>query len=253
MPETRQVVAFSGGVDSTALALLSPDAIVVFTDTGWEFPETYAHVARFEQITGREVVRLRNASYPGGIPEYAREHKFLPGIGVRWCTTEFKIKPMNAYLRNLRNAGPVELLIGLRADEPMRTGNLTELDGVLIRYPLRERGMTRIDCVRVCLEHNLLPRYPVYMARGGCIGCFYKRRSEVQAMVSLVPHIVDELQALEEEVQDQRHRYYHLFPNIGCSLRDFRAQQTLFDLNEVYAEASRRDEMGIACGLFCNR
>ena len=35
-------VALSGGVDSTALALLMPDAELVFTDTGWEFPELCA-------------------------------------------------------------------------------------------------------------------------------------------------------------------------------------------------------------------
>ena len=39
-------VALSGGVDSTALALLMPDAELVFTDTGWEFPELYAHLDR---------------------------------------------------------------------------------------------------------------------------------------------------------------------------------------------------------------
>jgi len=42
------VVAFSGGADSTALALLMKDAELVFTDTGWEFDELYAHIAKFE-------------------------------------------------------------------------------------------------------------------------------------------------------------------------------------------------------------
>jgi hypothetical protein len=118
---------------------------------------------------------------------------------------------------------------------------------------LREHGMTRLDCVQLCIEHDLLPRYPVYMARGGCIGCFYKRRAEVQAMAALIPDVLDELQALEEEVQDERGRFFHMFPNVGQSIRDLRSQETLFTPEEVYAQASDKSDMGSACGLFCNR
>jgi hypothetical protein len=243
-------VAFSGGIDSTSLALLMLDAQPVFTDTGWEFPELYAHIAKFEEVTGREVLRIKNERFPGGIPERARYWHFLPNHGARYCTFDFKIKPMNDYLKGHL---PAELLIGLRADED-RIGNMTELDGLTIRYPLREAGMTRLDCVRLCAEHGLLPRYPVYMARGGCKGCFYKRRSEVQAMAALVPEIMDELQALEEETQgDDAARFFHMFPNVGHSIAEVRAQPMLFDPAEVYAQAADKSDMGAACGLFCNR
>lgn len=240
-------VAFSGGIDSTSLALIEEDAVPVFTDTVWEFPELYAHLARFEQVTGREIVRIKR--YPGGYPERARRWKFLANHGARWCTADLKIEPMNKFLAEHL---PAELLIGLRADEE-RIGNLTEMDGLAIRYPLRERGMTRLDCVRVCAAHGLLPRYPVYMARGGCMGCFYKRRSEVQAMAALVPEVLDELQELEEEVQDERGHFFHMFPNVGMSIADLRSQPLLFDPAEVYAQAADKSDMGAACGLFCNR
>lgn len=52
-------IAFSGGVDSTALALLHPEATPIFSDTGAEFPELYAHIDKFEEVTGREVVRIK--------------------------------------------------------------------------------------------------------------------------------------------------------------------------------------------------
>jgi hypothetical protein len=154
--------------------------------------------------------------------------------------------------RFLKEHMPAELLIGLRADEE-RIGNLTEMDGLTIRYPLREAGMTRWDCMRLCVAAGLLPRYPVYMARGGCIGCFYKRKSEVQAMAALVPDVLDELQALEEEVQDERGRFFHMFPNVGHSIAEVRSQPLLFDPAEVYAQAADKSDMGAACGLFCNR
>lgn len=245
-------VAFSGGPDSTALALLMDDATPVFTDPKWEFPDVYAHIERFEAVTGRQVLRLEHPQYPGGLPEYIQHSKFLPNHGARFCTRMFKIDTMNYWLADKL---PATLCIGLRADEPAddRVGNLTNTPGLTIRYPLREQGLTRIDVIRLCVENDLLPRKPVYMARGGCIGCFYKRKSEVRAMIELVPDLVDELQALEEAVQDERGRFFHMFPNAGASIAELRAQTTMFTPDEIYADALRTDDYGAACGLFCNR
>lgn len=109
------------------------------------------------------------------------------------------------------------------------------------------------DILRICTDNDLLPRYPVYMARGGCKGCFYKRKSEVLAMAQLVPGVMDELQALEESVQDERGRFAFMFPNAGMSIRDIRAQGALFDMTQVYADAANTSDKGAACGLFCHR
>jgi hypothetical protein len=246
----NQFVAFSGGIDSTALALLMPEATPVFTDTGWEFDELYQHIERFEEVTGREVKRIKWESFPGGLPEYIRWQNFMPNHGARYCTRLFKIEPLNKFLAKQR---PVELCIGLRADEQHRPGNLTEMVGLTIRYPLQEMGLGRLDCVKVCMEHDLLPRYPVYMARGGCKGCFYKRKSEVQAMAALVPDVLDELRELEEGVQDERGRFFVMFPNVNMPIAAVQAQGTLFEASEVWADAAHREDYGDNCGLFCHR
>lgn len=243
-------VAFSGGVDSTALALLMEDATPVFTDTGWEPTEIYAHITRFEAVTGRAVVRLQ--SKHGTLPGYIEQQKFLPNHGARFCTRLFKIEPMNQYLANNL---PATLNIALRADESadQRVGNLTEMEGLTIAYPLRERGMTRLDVVHVCLEWDLLPRYPAYMARGGCEGCFYKRKSEVQAIRVLQPDVFERLKALEHAVQDERGAFFHMFPNVGMSLDELEQQPLLFDTAQLYADAADSSDKGQACGLFCHR
>jgi hypothetical protein len=245
--QPRSYIAFSGGVDSTALALLMPDAILVFTDTCWEFPETYAHIDKFEAVTGREVIRVKQHQYPGGIPQYIRERKFMPSHGARYCTRLFKIESFNTFLANY----PGTLNIALRADEEQRTGNLTK--GIVIKYPLRERNLNRLDCLTICIDHDLLPRAPIYMARGGCKGCFYKRKSEIRAMCALVPNIMDELQALEEDVQDARQNFFTMFPNTGMSIAQLRSQPALFTSEEVYGDAANRKQYGATCGLFCNR
>jgi len=195
------------------------------------------------------VVRIINER-DGTLPNSIKRLRFMPNHGARFCTREFKIEPYNRFIGGHL---PAQLLIGLRADEPERVGNTTKMDGLTIRYPLREQGLTRLDVVRICTEHDLLPRYPVYAARGGCIGCFYKRKAEVQAMIALVPELVDELEALEVEVQDERSKFFHMFPSVGMSISDLRKQPMLLTPDEVYAAASDNSDVGAACGLFCNR
>ncbi len=250
-----QYVAFSGGKDSTALALLYPDAIPVFTDTKWEHQEVYDHITRFERVTGREVVRIVNDIYPGGIPEYIKHSNFFPNHGARYCTDKFKIQPMNKYLSsNL----PAELLIGLRADEPadQRVGNLTSIEGLTIRYPMRERGIALMGVLKICLEYGLLPRYPAYMARGGCKGCFYKRKAQVYAMARFAPDVIRDLSELEQGAQDKRGKFFYMFGNVGKSLEDVIAETSLqpamFSDEEIYREIEST-ELGVNCGLFCRR
>lgn len=247
-------VALSGGIDSTALALYMPDATPIFTDTGWEFPAIYEQLGKFEAVTGRKIIRLNRNDE--SLPDYIRRSKFFPNHGARFCTRMFKIEPINQYLSDCL---PATLNIGFRVDEPidLRVGNLTEMHGLSIAYPLREAGITRIDCLRLCIGAGLLPRYPIYMARGGCVGCFYKRASEVKAMIYIAPDVIEALIELEEEVQGERGEFFYLFSNIGMSIRQFRenvlAQQEMFDIDEVYQTATDRSEMGAACGAFCNR
>ena len=242
----QHYVAFSGGIDSTALALCCPDATPIFTDTQWEHAELYAHMVRFEQVTGRTVVRIQSP-HPGGLPGYIRDHGYFPTHGARFCTRLFKIEPLNTFLATHR---PAEVSIGLRADEPLRVGNLTTMDGLTFTYPLRMMGMDRAACVNVCLEHDLLPRYPVYMARGGCQGCFFKRRSEVTALLALQPALADTLEALEEDVQDTRSHCFHMFGNAGESIANLRKQPLLFDAQDVFTQLAHDPA---PCGVFCHR
>ena len=241
-------VAFSGGADSTALALLCPEATPIFADTGWEFPELYQHIERFERQTGREVERVKREGE--SLPEYIRSHHYMPGHASRFCTRLFKIEPIEAFLRAEL---PAELLIGLRADEPLREGNLSQVEGLTIRYPLREQGLSRSDILATCIKHDLLPVYPAYMARGGCTGCFYKRKSEVLAMVEFVPEVIEELDALERDVQDEREYAALMFPNAGQTIAALKSQGRLFSSAELYRDAADTSDIGAECGLFCHR
>ena len=246
-----KIVSFSGGKDSTALAILEADAMPVFADTGWEFDEIYQHIDRFEKVTGREVLRLKSKDlYGESLPESIKRKRFMPGFKARWCTRMHKIEVIETWLMD---KVPVEMLIGLRADEEERKGHIVCLDGLTVRYPLKERGMKYQDVVDLCNKYDLLPEYPPYMARGGCEGCFYKSKNEVLALRELKPVVYDELMDLEESVQDERKKFAVMFPNLGMSLRKFKQQPVLFDLKQVYEDAKDTSQKAPACGAFCHR
>ena len=75
--------------------------------------------------------------------------------------------------------------------------------------------MTRADVLRVCLDWGLLPRYPVYMARGGCMGCFCKRKAEVQAMIALAPAVVGRVAAARGSCAGRARRLLPHVPERG--------------------------------------
>lgn len=132
----KNILAFSGGKDSTCLALLLAEAgedfEMFFTPTGRELPDCIEHIARIRDMTGKPlIVRTANRS----LLELIRDQNALPNNRQRWCTRVSKIEPCKAYL--LQNPG-CTLLVGLRADEEEREGMWGEF--ATYRYPLRERG-----------------------------------------------------------------------------------------------------------------
>ncbi len=58
------VVSLSGGKDSTAMLLMMlerkmPVDVVLFCDTGLEFPAMYEHLDKLEKYIGRPITRIR--------------------------------------------------------------------------------------------------------------------------------------------------------------------------------------------------
>lgn len=241
-------IAFSGGVESTAMALMfSKKSQPIFTDTGWEHRELYDWIAKVEEKIGVDVLRIKRDGET--LPEYIKRAKFYPSGMARFCTRMFKIEPMDDFLKD---KVPCEILIGLNVDEQNRTGNHGLMDGVSYRYPLIELGLTRQNCIDVLREHELLPNFPAYMRRGGCVGCFWKSRKEYALMAKQSPDEADEVAAIEEEIQDERGSHYAVrdgIPNMRQFVDKCRSiphtQLPLFDDSD--------DGVPTSCGVFCRR
>lgn len=168
MSAIRDVVAFSGGKDSTAVALLlherGEDFDLLFTPTGNELPELAEHINRVCARVGKKLIIPDNKPLAFWIKEFTA----LPNNRQRWCTRLIKIVPCIAYLK--ANPG-TRLCIGLRADEMEREGLYG--DYAEYRYPLREAGMDINATLDLCDKYQLRPRM-----RTDCAVCPYQRLAE---------------------------------------------------------------------------
>jgi Phosphoadenosine phosphosulfate reductase family len=164
----RQFVAFSGGKDSTAMALrlheLGEAFELLFTPTGDELPELQAHIARIVARIGCRLITPPNRS----LYEWIETYRALPNFRMRWCTRQIKIEPCIAYL--LAHPGST-LLVGLRADEEARVGLYGEF--AAYRYPLREWGWRLRDVRRYLSAQGV-----TVPARTDCALCYDQRLSE---------------------------------------------------------------------------
>lgn len=148
----NKYIAFSGGVESTTMCILyGKGATAVFTDTGSEHREMYQRINQVEKRLMEihsgdfNLIRLKASVTAKGekvssLTEYVQRMKFFPSAGDRYCTSRFKIAPLDAFLKE---KGEVELMIGLNADETDREGNHGLLSNVLYSYPLQDEGIDR--------------------------------------------------------------------------------------------------------------
>ena len=153
------MVSLSGGKDSTAMLLRlieekRPIDLILFCDTGLEFPQMYDHLKKLEKYIGREITYLKaEHSFEYYFSEYMPKRKnpklrqyagnSWAGPRNRWCTGMLKTRVIRAYLKELKKEYDVIEYIGIAADEPKRIK-----EGGC--YPLVEWGMTEKDCLAYC-------------------------------------------------------------------------------------------------------
>ena len=249
----KKFISFSGGVESSTMCVLfggSADAI--FSDTGWEHQQIYDRIELMEnkvsKLHGRKtkIHKVRNKKH-GRLQDYIREQKFYPSQLARFCTRMFKIEPIDEFLKDW---GDVEIMIGLNWDERERTGNHGLLPNVKYSYPLIDNKITREACIDILEKADLSVKFPPYMKRGGCVGCFYKSKKEFYAMAQLSPDEFDEVVNLEKEIQDERGKFYSIRTNIK-SMDELGklARSAMFDPEAMYDF----DLPQTSCGVFCNR
>lgn len=201
------VVGISGGVDSSAVALVMaalfghlPNLVYIFTDTGVEASGTIEQIEKIEQLVGKPVLRLTAGLSLFDLIE--KQGNFLPSQRQRWCTSTLKIKPLSRYFDSIKKEAGAECKIasyvGIRADEPNRTGGQYGDGGTVSYFPLQELGFDRTDVYKLVSKWIGIPRYYEIRSRSGCVLCIFSRRSEVLGAIQNEPKMLQRASAMEE-------------------------------------------------------
>lgn len=251
----KRFISFSAGVESTTMCVsYGHNADGLFSDTGFEHEEIYKRIELVENWCKAfhrkdfKIHKVKNEKYIS-LKSYIIQSKFYPSFGNRFCTRMFKIEPIDDFLEQYKDEG-VQLMIGLNADEiKLRTGNHGNKKFVNYSYPLAEHNISRSGCLKILNYANLVPNFPPYMQRGGCMGCYYKSKREYEAMALLNPKAFEEVQNIEENIQDRREDFFSILPNITMGQIKESVSNMIFKPEEIYPVINDASP----CGVFCNR
>jgi 3'-phosphoadenosine 5'-phosphosulfate sulfotransferase (PAPS reductase)/FAD synthetase len=190
----KHVVALSGGKDSTALALRLQEVepreyVYVCTPTGNELPTMFDHWRKLGELLGTRITPVMHTT---GLKGVIQQEKMIPNFRARFCTRILKIEPYREWLRaNM----PCVSYVGLRADEEGRAGGAySDIDGVEMRFPLREWGWKEADVWAYLAKRGVsIPQ------RTDCALCYHQRIGEWWDLWKSYPQHWAEGEAIEAE------------------------------------------------------
>lgn len=245
--KVRHILALSGGKDSSALAVYMKDKVpemeYVFCDTGDELQETYDYLDKLEFYLGKKITRI-NSDRP--FSHYLKLYRgVLPDSRTRWCTRMLKIKPYELFV------GDDEVIsyVGIRADEPYRTGYISTKPGVRAVYPFRENNIRKADVFRILEEAGLgVPAYYEWRSRSGCFFCFYQRRIEWVNLLERHPDLFQKAMSYEKNDPETGERFTWVE---GESLEELSRPERIAQIKEQYAiqqakEQTDRSNLGLS-------
>ncbi len=230
MKDEFHVVSLSGGKDSTAMLLMMLERgmrvdEVVYADTGMEFPEMDAHIAKVEQAIDMPITYLR---HPQGFEYLMFDYVLQKGErqgergygwarpGSRWCTSRLKTELIDRYFREISNSKAVVHYVGIAADESHRVKDK--------RYPLVEWGVTEGEALDYCYKRGF--------DWEGLYGKFHRVSCWCCPLKSL-----DELRVLRHDFPDLWKRILDMDAR---SCNSFRINGTAEQLDERFANEDRQ-------------
>ena len=245
--ETIHILSFGAGVNTVALMVMllrdkAPLDGVIFADTGGETPDTYESVEVARSYLGEfhipfTVVQAR----PKKTDLYgtAIRRRVIPSVQWRWCTRDFKVRPIHRYYREL--GGHVNQYVGIAYDEIHRVRDSRE-SYVTNLYPLVDWRLTRQDCIDIISEAGL----PV-PEKSGCYFCPFNSTGRWRRILERHPELFDKAITLEENSKHfprQRLTDQVFRERDQVTLREYREQL------EIGADIQQIPE-GMECGGEC--
>ncbi|MGY2409570.1 phosphoadenosine phosphosulfate reductase domain-containing protein [Pseudomonas pergaminensis] len=215
------VVSFSGGRTSAYMlfmVLLHNTAediakylLIIFANTGKEHPATLEFVRACADRWAVRIIWLefRDDDKGFAVVDYAtasrrgepfealiRKRKYLPNPVTRFCTIDLKIRIIHKYLRTLSlstEEAPVDMMTGIRADEPRRVAKIrtrkstTESKWASMTMPLADAGVGVQDVTDFWDSQPfdlMLPTINGRTLEGNCDLCFLKGAKQVYSIIA---------------------------------------------------------------------
>ena len=212
------IVAFGGGVDSTAMVIglvnrKQPIDLILFADTGAERPETYKHIEYFSKwLKDRNypeiiVVRKIKDEKIRTLEEECLEINSLPSIayGFKRCSDHYKIRPQHKFIKSWQPAIDTWAkgekcikYIGYDAGETRRMENaLKRVDNMYEnKYPLIEWGWEREECIEEIKKAGVeLP------GKSACFFCPSSRPKEIIDLYEKHPDLIERALNIEKNAE----------------------------------------------------
>ena len=249
------VCSCSFGKDSLAMLLRllesgMPVDIILFNETGLDFPEMEEHISKVEEYIKRYtdigITRLKpdhpfEYYFYDVLIHHRKKTKFnerlgteshngfsWPGPKMRWCTDRLKTRPRTKFLREYRNEYNIIEYVGIAADEEYRLRRKIN-DRENKRYPLVDWGMTEADCLKYCYDRGfdwggLYEKF----SRVSCWCCPLQSLPELRVLYHEFPDKWEQLKKWDSETYGQF--------RIDYSVIDLEKR---FDLEDAWRAAGR--------------
>lgn len=236
------IIAFGGGVDSSALLAINlkrdeaaaligisrelldeafpvQDA-VMFSDTGAERKATYANVERFESAyreAGIPFHRVRREKET--ITEWLMRTGTIPLMpgGRHLCSVKFKMEVMHPIAERMFPASNILWSIGIEANEDRRANkSFTDRSGGVHTsvYPLRRLGLDRKACEAIIVALG----FPA-VVKSACVFCPFAQEHEIAQIIRDEPESWDLVKQIEANFQATSPRKHQAWIDAGRPLR----------------------------------
>lgn len=190
-----------------------PIDCVLYANTGMEFPEMEAHIAKLDELLYRERgIHITTLRHPHGFEWLMFDHPVnraekwkhiipfgygWPGIKKRWCTSELKTHLISKEANRLKREKNALHHIGIAADEAHRCK-----DDPQNRYPLVEWGITEAQALQVCYSRGFDwgGLYEIYH-RASCWCCPLQRIDELRKLRRHHPELWARLMDMDDRAR----------------------------------------------------
>lgn len=235
------MLSLGGGTQSTVLALLAagselptkPD-VAIFADTGWESKQVYENIEWLNSILPFPLITVSTGTsirddIVNGVNAQGNPWLTIPvfmskpdgtqaGMNWRQCTTNYKIVPILAKVRELLGIKPrspvpqgtqIEMWLGITTDETERVRTSPD-PWIFNKYPLIDLGMSREDCIDWFNK-----KYPGHsLPRSACIGCPYHSRKAWVDMYRNAPEEFEDAEEIDQLLRDSSGTIAPRFSNL---------------------------------------